>query len=77
MWFEKRRCTLEHAIAMVQAETVRWRGARVVYGDTDSLFVELKGQSMEEAFRTGRAIAQAITDANPKDVVLKFEKVCF
>ena len=29
-----------------------WR-AKVVYGDTDSVFVHLKGRSIEEAFRIG------------------------
>ena len=58
-----------------QAETVRWSGARVVYGDTDSLFVHLPGRSVAEAFATGRAIAAAVTAENPRDVVLQFEKV--
>jgi len=71
------RSTLEHAIGLVEAETERWSGAKVVYGDTDSLFVHLPGKSMAEAFAAGRAIATAVTDANPKDVVLKFEKVCW
>jgi len=30
---------------------------------------------MAQAFDVGRTIAQAVTDANPKDVVLQFEKV--
>jgi hypothetical protein len=30
---------------------------------------------MAQAFQVGAAIAAAVTDANPKDVVLKFEKV--
>lgn len=47
----------------------------MVYGDTDSLFVHLPGKTMAQAFEVGRAIAQAVTDANPKDVVLQFEKV--
>jgi DNA polymerase elongation subunit (family B) len=47
----------------------------VVYGDTDSLFVHLPGKTMAQAFDVGRTIAQAVTDANPKDVVLQFEKV--
>ena len=46
-----------------------------MYGDTDSLFVHLPGGSKEEAFKIGRAIAEAVTAANPKDVVLQFEKV--
>ena len=52
-----------------------WR-ARVVYGDTDSLFVLLPGRSREEAFRIGQEIAAAATAANPPPVTLKMEKVC-
>jgi DNA polymerase elongation subunit (family B) len=52
----------------------KW-GARVVYGDTDSLFVYLKGKTKEQAFRIGYDIADAITRLNPVPVKLKFEKV--
>lgn len=44
--------------------------AKVVYGDTDSLFVLLKGRSKEDAFRTGQEIANAVTASNPKYVCL-------
>lgn len=46
-----------------------------MYGDTDSVFVLMKGRTKEEAFRLGHEIANAITEINPKGVVLKFEKV--
>lgn len=49
--------------------------ARVVYGDTDSLFVALPGRSKEQAFKIGYDIANAVTALNPKPVKLKFEKV--
>ena len=52
----------------------KW-GARVVYGDTDSLFVYLKGKTKEQAFRIGHDIADAITRLNPVPIKLKFEKV--
>ena len=52
----------------------KW-GARVVYGDTDSLFVYLKGKTKEQAFRIGYDIADAITRLNPVPIKLKFEKV--
>ena len=52
-----------------------WR-ARVVYGDTDSLFVLLPGRSRAEAFRIGQEIAAAATAANPPPITLKMEKVC-
>uniref|UniRef100_A0A1A8ES22 DNA polymerase zeta catalytic subunit n=2 Tax=Nothobranchius korthausae TaxID=1143690 RepID=A0A1A8ES22_9TELE len=69
----KARETLERAIKMVN-ETRKW-GARVVYGDTDSMFVLLKGATKEQAFRIGNEIAEAVTQTNPKPVKLKFEKV--
>lgn len=69
----KAKETLERAIKLVES-TPKW-GARVVYGDTDSLFVLLKGKSKEEAFRIGAEMADAVTAANPKPVKLKFEKV--
>lgn len=65
--------TLERAIKIVET-TPKW-GARVIYGDTDSLFVLVKGKSREEAFKIGADIADTVTAANPKPVKLKFEKV--
>ncbi|KAK8185258.1 DNA polymerase-like protein zeta catalytic subunit [Phyllosticta capitalensis] len=67
------RETLEKAIALIHSEP-RW-GAEVVYGDTDSLFVHLKGRTREEAFTIGEEIAAAVTSRNPRPVKLKFEKV--
>ncbi|KAK7530431.1 hypothetical protein IWX49DRAFT_643110 [Phyllosticta citricarpa] len=67
------RETLEKAIALIHSET-RW-GAEVVYGDTDSLFVHLKGRTRDEAFAIGEEIAAAVTARNPRPVKLKFEKV--
>lgn len=67
------RETLEKAIALIHSVT-RW-GAEVVYGDTDSLFVYMKGRSREEAFSIGNEIAKAVTNLNPRPIKLKFEKV--
>ena len=67
------RDTLERAIQLVENHP-RWK-ARVVYGDTDSLFVLLQGRSKEEAFQIGREIAHEVTQANPKPVKLQLEKV--
>ncbi|PNT74600.1 hypothetical protein BRADI_1g18510v3 [Brachypodium distachyon] len=72
------RRTLETAISFVNQHPL-W-DAKVVYGDTDSMFVLLKGRSREEAFRIGKEIASLITAINPDPVTLKFEKVyhpCF
>ncbi|XP_040839831.1 DNA polymerase zeta catalytic subunit isoform X1 [Ochotona curzoniae] len=69
----KARETLERAIKLVN-DTKKW-GARVVYGDTDSMFVLLKGATKEQSFKIGQEIAEAVTSTNPKPVKLKFEKV--
>ncbi|ANM57914.1 recovery protein 3 [Arabidopsis thaliana] len=72
------RSTLEKAISFVNAND-NWN-ARVVYGDTDSMFVLLKGRTVKEAFVVGQEIASAITEMNPHPVTLKMEKVyhpCF
>jgi DNA polymerase zeta len=67
------RETLEKAIAFIHS-VERW-GAEVVYGDTDSLFVYLKGRTREQAFDIGEEIAATITKMNPRPIKLKFEKV--
>jgi len=64
---------LERAINLVNS-TPEW-GGRVVYGDTDSMFVLVKGASKDEAFRIGREICERVTAQNPKPVKLKLEKV--
>lgn len=72
------RATLERAISLIQNHP-SWN-ADVVYGDTDSLFVRLKGRSVEEAHQIGLEIARVITAQNPAPVLLKLEKVyrpCF
>ncbi|KAI0689616.1 hypothetical protein BC835DRAFT_1368378 [Cytidiella melzeri] len=67
------RETLEKAIKVIDT-TPKW-GARVVYGDTDSLFIYLKGKTKDQAFRIGQDIADNITAKNPAPIKLKFEKV--
>lgn len=69
----KGRETLERAIHLIEEKT-EWK-ARVVYGDTDSVFVLLPGRSKQEAFSIGAEIADAVTRTNPSPVKLKFEKV--
>jgi DNA polymerase elongation subunit (family B) len=67
------RDTLERAIRMVESDPI-WR-ARVVYGDTDSMFVVLPGRTKEEAFIIGREIAARVTETNPRPVQLSMDKV--
>ena len=67
------RETLTRAMRMVEANP-RWN-AKVVYGDTDSMFVLLRGATKDQAFTIGQEIVDAVTAANPPPVKLKFEKV--
>ncbi|KIY93231.1 DNA polymerase zeta subunit, partial [Monoraphidium neglectum] len=67
------RQTLENAIRLVESHP-DWR-ARVVYGDTDSLFVLLPGRTREQAFKIGNEIAEAVTAANPRPVTLRLDKI--
>ncbi|POS86097.1 hypothetical protein EPUL_001775 [Erysiphe pulchra] len=67
------RETLEKAIALIHS-VKKWN-AEVVYGDTDSLFVYLRGRTKDQAFDIGAEIAKTITDLNPRPIKLKFEKV--
>lgn len=70
---QSERETLEQAIAFIHSEQ-QW-GTEVDYGDTDSLFVYLKGRTRDQASDICEEIAQAVTDMNPGPVKLKFEKV--
>ena len=67
------RETLEKAIALIHS-VKRW-GAEVVYGDTDSLFISLKGRTKDQAFDIGEEISKTVTNMNPRPIKLKFEKV--
>lgn len=69
----KARETLERAIKFVDSNN-KWN-VKVVYGDTDSMFVQVPGRTKEEAFAIGEEIAAMITMDNPNPVKLKLEKV--
>lgn len=69
----KGREILERSIQLVNSHPT-W-AAKVVYGDTDSLFVHLPGRSRSQAFAIGQEIAATITKMYPKPIKLKFEKV--
>jgi DNA polymerase zeta len=64
---------LQRAIELVH-NTNKW-SAKVVYGDTDSLFVLCPGKTRKEAFKIGQEIADAVTLSNPHPVKLKLEKI--
>jgi DNA polymerase zeta len=74
------RRTLTNAISLAnqwgQDKSGRWPGIKVIYGDTDSLFIVLPGRTVHEAFVFGEEFCKAVTDFNPPPVQLKLEKVC-
>lgn len=63
---------MRKAISMIEDSE---HNAKVVYGDTDSLFVYFPGKSKEDAFKYGRQLAQTVTEVFPDPIKLKFEKV--
>lgn len=48
---------------------------KVIYGDTDSVFVLMKGMGKKQCFSTAKLIIDRITTALPHPVELKFEKL--
>ena len=67
------RESMERAIRIV-SEHPSW-GGRVVYGDTDSIFVLFEGRSVADAFKFGREMADAVTATCPHPMELELEKV--
>ena len=47
----------------------------MIYGDTDSIFVLLRGKTREQAFKIGREISAKVTGENPPPMELELEKV--
>ena len=50
-------------------------GFRVIYGDTDSLFVEIPEKDLKRIFEIGERVAKELTQRLPKGIELEFEKV--
>ncbi|VDK66769.1 unnamed protein product, partial [Onchocerca ochengi] len=69
----KGRETLEQAIKLVDEGA--YGNSRVIYGDTDSMFVVCPGATRAEAFDIGKRIADDVTRINPNPVKLKLEKI--
>jgi DNA polymerase elongation subunit (family B) len=67
------RESLQTAINLVDSHPL-WK-AKVIYGDTDSIFINLEGRSPEEALKIGKEIAEQVTQSNPEPIKLQFEKV--
>lgn len=69
------RDALEEICRYVDDELQLESGARVVYGDTDSLFVQVPGASRHEAFKIGERIVKHAEKIFPVPMALKLEKV--
>ncbi|EJD74935.1 DNA polymerase [Loa loa] len=69
----KGRETLERAMRLVNEGS--YGSSRVIYGDTDSMFVVCPGATRIEAFDIGKKIADDVTKANPNPIKLKLEKI--
>lgn len=69
------RLILEQSTKLIHEHSTLWGGARVVYGDTDSLFVMVPNRSRKAALSIGSDIVRAITNSFPIPVKLKLEKV--
>ncbi|RMZ93899.1 DNA polymerase zeta catalytic subunit isoform X2, partial [Brachionus plicatilis] len=70
------RQALENSIKYIQSNQ-RTYGGRVVYGDTDSVFVLFEGMKKSDAFKNSYKLVEDITNMNVKPVKLKFEKIYF
>lgn len=69
------RDALEEICRFVDEELQSKSGARVVYGDTDSLFVQVPGATRREAFKVGEQIVKHAEKIFPAPMALKLEKV--
>jgi DNA polymerase delta subunit 1 len=72
---------IEHTKALVMERFTVGNGyatdAEVIYGDTDSVMVNFRVDSVAEAMRLGREAAEAITATFLKPISLEFEKIYF
>jgi DNA polymerase zeta len=68
------RQTLENSIQYINGN-YRSAGCRVVYGDTDSLFVLFQGAKKADAFKISYEMVSKISDMYAKPMKLKFEKI--
>merc|ERR1719343_1985710 len=73
------RTMIDHTKKMVEAKYNIQNGhphdAQVIYGDTDSVFVQFGTESIEEAMRLGQEAADMVSKTFLKPIKLEFEKV--
>ena len=65
----------ENSISFIEKNSERFNKCTVLYGDTDSIFINVPSCNKEEAFKVGQQICDEISKINPQPIKLKFEKV--
>ena len=73
------RLTLEETIKYTESEKCyedinKITKPKVIYGDTDSLFVKFPNLTIKQAYDASQLIINHITNSNPHPMELKFEK---
>ncbi|CAF3854970.1 unnamed protein product [Rotaria sordida] len=67
------RTVLERAIDFIR--TNPHFGCRVVYGDTDSLFIQFPHSTRAQAFEQSHLLVKALNQLYPSPIKIKFEKI--
>ncbi|CAF3084938.1 unnamed protein product [Rotaria sp. Silwood2] len=67
------RTVLERAIDFIK--TNPHFGGRVVYGDTDSLFIQFPHSTRTQAFEQSHLLVKALNQLYPSPIKIKFEKI--
>ncbi|CAF3526155.1 unnamed protein product [Rotaria sp. Silwood1] len=67
------RTVLERAIDFIR--TNPHFGGRVVYGDTDSLFIQFPHSTRAQAFEQSHLLVKALNQLYPSPIKIKFEKI--
>lgn len=53
----------------------KWKDLKVIYGDTDSLFILAKNMKTKKCFELAQKIVKEINLIFPQPIKIKFEKV--
>ena len=74
------RLTLEETIRYAESDECyeslgKVTRPKVIYGDTDSLFVKFPDLTIKQAYDAAQLIIKHITNSNPHPMELKFEKI--
>jgi DNA polymerase elongation subunit (family B) len=68
---------LQQAAAWVEERFGAKHGAKVIYGDTDSLMIELPGHTVASAMAAAHEISASVTSSLPKPITFAYEKIYY